>query len=597
MKKLYKLFLKNYDIIQKHYEYLVELTKNHTFVGSTNEWIIDNFYLIVETKNNLKKFYKECHKFKHAKTNNVDMYEIIENIFKEHNYDVNYEILVTSLNNYQTKYNCYFTYLNIEVIPSIVGMVIIDKLSQVCVVRRQKQEEKQKVRDLVKKIEQHRKKGEKIDLRDYITIDEEIINNEHYLEQLNSELQEYGSLANEIFKDLNEMLEKNNISIKEIAKKENNESIEYNILISHLFNELRMLSKIDNLTLINKVSKTEKLLEKDEIYPMMTTDTKALYRNRIIKRSKKTDEYTYTEQLMNESIRLNKHIGEVLIKEPNYELRSRIYIGLSLIFTVLISLMISNCLFNNKLLGFIILIVPISEVVIQIINKIIGRLYPCKPLPKLDFSKGIPKEQSTMVVIPTIVKNCQKIDEIFEKLESYYLANKSNNIYFSLLGDCFGNDKAFHEQDKEIAQYGLKKAKELNLKYKKELFYFVYRQRVYNSSENSYIGYERKRGALLHFNKLLLGTMSDKDKEKYVYCETVSGLKSKIKYVITLDADTELVLGAAPKLVGLMAHPLNKPVLNHEKTKDIICRFTDGFGRDSLRCGRFGAFCMGGYGY
>ena len=569
MKKLYKLFLKNYDIIQKHYEYLVELTKNHTFVGSTNEWIIDNFYLIVETKNNLKKFYKECHKFKHAKTNNVDMYEIIENIFKEHNYDVNYEILVTSLNNYQTKNNCYFTYLNIEVIPSIVGMVIIDKLSQVCVVRRQKQEEKQKVRDLMKKIEQHRKKGEKVDLRDYITIDEEIINNEHYLEQLNSELQEYGSLANEIFKDLNEMLEKNNISIKEIAKKENNESIEYNILISHLFNELRMLSKIDNLTLINKVSKTEKLLEKDEIYPKMTTDTKALYRNRIIKSSKKTDEYTYTEQLMNESIRLNKHIGEVLIKEPNYELRSRIYIGLSLIFTVLISLMISNCLFNNKLLGFIILIVPISEVVIQIINKIIGRLYPCKPLPKLDFSKGIPKEQSTMVVIPTIVKNCQKIDEIFEKLESYYLANKSNNIYFSLLGDCFGNDKAFHEQDKEIAQYGLKKAKELNFKYKKELFYFVYRQRVYNSGENSYIGYERKRGALLHFNKLLLGTMSDKDKEKYVYCETVSGLKSKIKYVITLDADTELVLGAAPKLVGLMAHPLNKPVLNHEKTKVI----------------------------
>ena len=569
MKKKYKLFLKNYDIIHKHYEYLVNLTKNHIFVGSTNEWIIDNFYLIVETRNNLKKSYKGCQKFKHAKTNNVDMYEIIENIFKENNYDINYKVLVTSLNDYQEKKNCYFTYQNIELIPSIIGMVIIDKLSEVCVIRRKKQEEKQKVRDLMKKIETRRQNGEQINLKDYITIDEEIINNEHYLEQLNSELQEYGALANEVFKELNELLEKNNISLKDIAKKEHNESIEYNILISNLFNELRMLSKIDNLTLINKVSKTEKLLEEDPTYPNMTIDTKGLYRSQIIKDSKKSDEFSYTEKLMKDSKRLNKHVGEILLKEPNYELRARVYIGLSIFFTILISLILCCFLFESKIIGFIVLLIPISEVVIQIINKVLGKMYPCKPLPKLDYSKGIPKDQSTMVVIPTIVKNSAKIDEIFEKLESYYLANKTDNLYFSLLGDCFGNDKAFHEADKEIAEYGVKKSRELNKKYKKDLFYFVYRQRVYNSSEDSYIGYERKRGALLHFNKLLLGTMSPKDKEKYVYCETVSELEGKIKYVITLDTDTELILGAAPKLVGLMAHPLNKPVLNKEKNKVI----------------------------
>ena len=206
MKKKYKLFLKNYDIIHKHYEYLVNLTKNHIFVGSTNEWIIDNFYLIVETRNNLKKSYKGCQKFKYAKANNVDMYEIIENIFQENNYDINYKVLVTSLNDYQEKNNCYFTYQNIELIPSIIGMVIIDKLSKVCVIRRKKQEEKQKVRDLMKKIEERRQNGEQINLKDYITIDEEIIKNEHYLDKLNSELQEYGALANEVFKELNELL-------------------------------------------------------------------------------------------------------------------------------------------------------------------------------------------------------------------------------------------------------------------------------------------------------------------------------------------------------------------------------------------------------
>ena len=109
MKKKYKLFQKHYEIIEKHYEYLVNLTKNHTFVGTTNEWIIDNFYLIVETKNNLKRSYKNSKKFKYANVNNVDMYKIIENIFIEHNYDVNYKILVKDLNNYQTKNDEYST--------------------------------------------------------------------------------------------------------------------------------------------------------------------------------------------------------------------------------------------------------------------------------------------------------------------------------------------------------------------------------------------------------------------------------------------------------------------------------------------------------
>jgi len=569
MKKKYKLFLKNYDIIQKHYEYLVNLTKNHIFVGSTNEWIIDNFYLIVETRNNLKKSYRECNKFKYAKTNKVDMYDVIMNIFEEHNYDVNYKLLVTSLNNYQEKNNYYFTYQNIEVIPSMIGMVVVDKLTKVCIIRRKKQEEKQKVRDLVKKIEEHRQNGEKINLQDYITIDEEILNNEHYLEQLNSELQEYGALANNVFKELNEMLEKNNISIKEITKKEHVESIEYNILISNLFNQLRMLSKIDNLTLINKISKTEKMLEEDPIYKDMTIETKGLYRGQIVKNTKKSDEYTYAEKIMKDSKNLNKHIGELLLKVPNYELRTRVYITLSFLFTILISLILCNFLFANKIIGFLVLLIPISEVVIQILNKLLTKMYPCQPLPKMDYSKGIPKDKATMVVIPTIIKDIKKIDKMFEQLESYYLANKTNNLYFTLLGDCFANDKASHPLDEEIAQYGIKKVQELNAKYNKDLFHFVYRQRVYNSSEESYIGYERKRGALLHFNKLLLKTLSSKEQDKYIYCETVSNLKEKIKYVITLDADTELILGAAPKMVGLMAHPLNSPILNKEKNKVI----------------------------
>ena len=130
MKREYKLFKKNYDIIFQHYEYLINLTKNHIFVGTTNEWIIDNFYLIVEIKNNLKRAYKDTKKFKYARTDQVDMYQVVEDIFNSHNYDVNYSTIIRDLNSYQTKNNCYFTYQNIDVIPSIIAMVIINKLSE-----------------------------------------------------------------------------------------------------------------------------------------------------------------------------------------------------------------------------------------------------------------------------------------------------------------------------------------------------------------------------------------------------------------------------------------------------------------------------------
>ena len=110
MKRKYRLFKKHYEIISKHYEYLVNLTKNHIFVGTTNEWIIDNFYLIVETKNNLKRAYKETKKFKYAKGDNFDMYKIVEDIFVSHNYDVNYRTLMRELNKYQDENNYYFNY-------------------------------------------------------------------------------------------------------------------------------------------------------------------------------------------------------------------------------------------------------------------------------------------------------------------------------------------------------------------------------------------------------------------------------------------------------------------------------------------------------
>ena len=172
-----------------------------------------------------------------------------------------------------------------------------------------------------------------------------------------------------------------------------------------------------------------------------------------------------------------------------------------------------------------------------------------------------------MVVIPTIVKDKEKVKEMFDTLESFYLVNKTDNLYFTLLADAKTENEKDMDYDKEVKEYGLKYSKQLNEKYKKELFYFIYRKRIYNNKENAYLGYERKRGALLQFNKVLLGEYVDE--AKHFHVNTLRNNKLNIKYVITLDTDTKLVLNSALNLVGAMNHPMNKPILNKEKTKVI----------------------------
>lgn len=568
MNKIYSRFLENCKNIENYYENLVALTKEHNYVGSTNEWIIDNYYLVAENKNRLIKIFKEKKNIKNVFSVNEEMYNILVGIFKKHNYSLDNNLLIRELNNYQSRHDCYFPYTTINVIPVLIVIILIEELNNLCIKREKKQVDILKVREIIQKIEYDRNHGYDVNLDDYITIDDYIIKHPVFLYHLNASLKELGEYSSDWFKRLNVFLEENNVNLKEVINSEHLSSIEDNILVSNLFNNLRTVAKLEVSTLCDKVSRTEKLLLTDPVYKKMTKDTKELYRNQIVINTKKIDEYKYVQEIVNKT-NSNKELFDYIFKRKNYDNIFRLYLILIILFTVLISFFISPYLLDYRWLSFVLLLVPVSEVVIQVINKIFMIFNRPKALPKLDFSKGIPKEFATMVVIPTIVKDVKKVNNMFKMLEKYYLSNKTPNLYFTLLGDCTECDSEFYEFDSEIASYGVSRAKELNEKYGKDLFYFVYRRRAYNAKEGKYLGYERKRGALLHFNKLLLGKLTAEEKEKYIYVETVSNLKAQIKYVIPLDTDTEFILDSAQNLVGLMAHPSNRPVLNSSKTKVI----------------------------
>ena len=130
---------------------------------------------------------------------------------------------------------------------------------------------------------------------------------------------------------------------------------------------------------------------------------------------------------------------------PKSKTKVKQYLSLIVAFTVILSIIISNLLTfltkSEKIALFIILLIPCSEIIIQIIQFILSKTVNPKLIPKMDYQKGIPKEQATMVVIPTIVKSKEKVIELTRKLEVYYIANKSENLYFTLLGDCSESSK------------------------------------------------------------------------------------------------------------------------------------------------------------
>lgn len=181
-----------------------------------------------------------------------------------------------------------------------------------------------------------------------------------------------------------------------------------------------------------------------------------------------------------------------------------------------------------------------------------------------------------MVVIPTILTNKEKVQELMKKLEVFYLANKSQNLYFCLLGDATESEKKIEQNDNEIIEQGKILTEKLNKKYPKQgqyqIFNFIYRKRKWNEKQEKYLGWERKRGALYEFVQLLRGNLKKTQIEEKFWINTIPDVeqfdeKEKIKYVITLDSDTDLILNSAFELVGCMAHILNKTEIKNGKVK------------------------------
>lgn len=206
--------------------------------------------------------------------------------------------------------------------------------------------------------------------------------------------------------------------------------------------------------------------------------------------------------------------------------------------------------------GLVLLLLPATQAAVTLANGLATSLVRPRTLPRLDFSKGVPEDCATMVVVPTLLLNEPQARDLVLDLEIRFLANRDPRIYYALLTDCPDSDVPIDERDK-LVDVCSALIENLNRRYAGSPFLLLHRHRVYNEKEGRWLGWERKRGKLLDFNRLLRGGFDS-------FPEKVGDISilPRIRYVITLDTDTQLPRDTAVKLIGTLAHPLNRAVVN-----------------------------------
>jgi cellobiose phosphorylase len=378
------------------------------------------------------------------------------------------------------------------------------------------------------------------------------------------------------------------------------------VSMSNCITSLRLIAKIDWRTFVEAVCVVDKVLSNDPegAYFQMDFDTRNRYRSVVedIARHSGFSEEAVARMAVELSQMHNnakpRHVGYFLIDVGVKELRRKaraeygvfasfrgffkentgaFYFPLIFLLTVLIwgALVFQVAKGVSQiwvLLGLsLVALLVASQPAITLVNWLMSLWKRPEALPRLDFSKRIPDHCRTLIAVPTMLANEEQVAEMLESLEIRYLSNNDKNLVFALVTDFLDSKVEIAERDTALLEQAAEGIRTLNVRYRyqgDEKFFLFHRPRKWNEAEGVWMGYERKRGKLADLNKLLRG-----DERAFSCIVGKQAAYSGIKYVITLDSDTQIPRESAWKLVGIMAHPLNKPFLNQAQS-----RVEDGYG-------------------
>ena len=396
---------------------------------------------------------------------------------------------------------------------------------------------------------------------------------------------------------IEQRLSESGLTIEQLVRSENQQQAADQVSVSNSIASLRFLGAMDWREFVQAMSIVEQTLGEDpaDVYGKMDFATRDRYRH-VVEKTAKSSPHSESEvarkaiELAHEGAARQgsddhaAHVGFYLIDEGLAQLERIAAVRLSaaealrkvgrrfplLLYSGTILLMttiLAGCFVAKAyadgvqgwalgLVGLLSLLCA-GHLVVALVNWLATLLATPRPLPRMDFSKGIPEGLRTLVVIPTMLTSTQNIEELIEALEVRFLANRDDHLHFGLLTDFVDAISETLPEDEPLLRLARQRIEELNEKYPSttgDIFFLFHRPRRWNPSERSWMGYERKRGKLSDLNGFLRG--GSRDHFALIVGDTV--VLSDVKYVITLDTDTQLPRDSAWQLVGAMAHPLNR---------------------------------------
>ncbi|HZK71694.1 MAG TPA: hypothetical protein VFD03_09310 [Clostridia bacterium] len=599
----------NHRYIYFVYKNLNDNSKRLRGVSPAAEWLLDNYYIIEEQVKNIKKDLKRKNYSKLPTLKNSALagyprvYAIATQLVSHTDGKIEAKLIEEYLKAYQSVN--VLTENELWAVSLMIRIALIENIRTACNKIEAARIQHEKVDIIFENVDINEAKELerlKYSINSYLkTLNQP---DSSFIEHLAYRLRRVGKSSSVILRQIDFYLTRLGMDIETLTQQEHSIQALNKMRIENCILSLKYISSLDWIDVFENISHVEAILQKDPmgVYALMDMESKSLYRKKIEAFAKRFNAsevhvancvYELAEENADTKTK-HSHVGYYLIDRGNKKLEEIIalkhtesygllymlikrpkilYFGLIIFLISCLTVTLSLYTFYNTINHSIVLtiitafivLIPSSEASILLVNKIVGIIYKPAILPKLNFNESIPDDSSTMIVIPTLLSSKKRVDEMIKNLELHYLANKNENLYFSISGDFKDGNNEYEKSDNGIIETGLNSIEILNKKYSlidKPIFYFFLRKREYNNKQGKWMGKERKRGALVEFNRLLKG---DND-TTYIYNSCKINNIPKIKYVITLDADTMMNIDTAKKLIGAMAHPLNKPLVNEDKT-------------------------------
>ncbi len=609
--KLLPRLEENASVLVDTYRMLTDSIRGGRSISPAAEWLVDNFHIIEEQLRHIRKdlptsYYRELPKLNSGDDKGFPrIFAIAISIIAHTDSRLDREMLVRFLKAYQSVTP--LTIGEIWALAITLRLGLVENLRRLAVLIATSHEERGEADQIAGELLAlaARRPAE---VSDYLAgrLDRRKVLGRSFVMQLVRQFRDQDASVLPALELLEERLAKTGVGSEQLVQTELQSQAASQVTVGNVIKSMRLVSTLDWRELFEHVSIVDEVLTSDPsgVYADMTFITRDRYREVIELISKKTgtDEITISRRAVefaekafavDPSDKRRSHVGYYLLDdgvcefERPFNYRPRIAEAIrrqlrdhpGMVYFWALGTLTALAVAGPMVLAYwhgatpgmlaafgILSLIPASDLGISIVNRIITQIIPPRLLPQMETTFGIQNESRTIVARPVIFSNIRDVEDMIEKLEVDHLANKDPNIHFALLSDPADSDAEESAGDLAILDAAISGIDALNRKHPTDgenRFFLFHRRRLWNASDSTWMGWERKRGKLVEFNRLLQGA----DDTSFITDGSHREFLAGVRYVITLDADTQLPRDAGLKLIGTAEHPLNRPQFDEQQQR------------------------------